>query len=125
MSLWIHDQLTDEIIDLQKGAYHFSSEVGDFLNRFVILTENKGVLANGNLDQEGSNVYASDNVLYINPSSLDLETGVSRTYTVFNLSGKFMMKTEVNRRSQIALNAFIPGVYLVSDGAAITKIIIE
>lgn len=123
--LWLHDQLLDQIVDLQKGAYNFSSNAGDFSSRFVLLTENKAILANGELDKEVGNIYVSDNVLHINPSSADLKAGITRTYSLYNLSGKFMIKMEVNQSSQIDLNRFTQGVYLISDGISVTKIILD
>ncbi|MEP0366406.1 MAG: putative Ig domain-containing protein [Cyclobacteriaceae bacterium] len=121
--LWVHDRLTDQIFDLNSGAYDFASEVGSFADRFVILTEIKAVLANSELNQKDWRVYAHNNVLHINPSELSAET--SRTYSLYNLSGKFMMKTLVNQSTQIALDGYTPGVYLISDGITVTKIIVE
>ncbi|MEP4534285.1 MAG: T9SS type A sorting domain-containing protein [Cyclobacteriaceae bacterium] len=119
-TVYIYDNQTGTTHDFELGAYSFSTVGGSIVGRFSLTFSKASVLAT--VDNNSWKVYASDNILHINPS---VEDRTPRTYSLYNLSGKFILSTIVNEKISIDLNALHRGVYLVSDGITTQKIVVQ
>lgn len=116
-AIYLHDKLTNTFVDITKESYSFQASAGKVSDRFE-LTNSATIL--GTKPNVDWNVFASENVLHIQPA----KGAAARTFSVYSLSGQFVMKSEVSQAVNITLNVK-PGVYIITDGLNAQKFIIK
>ncbi|MEQ8471573.1 MAG: cadherin domain-containing protein [Marinoscillum sp.] len=113
--LFLRDRLTDEVINLHKESYSFSSEAGVFTDRFELLTSHK-VLG---VESSTLQVYAYDQTLIVN-----LPDDEVSDVKLVTLAGKQVFNQLVKGSARIELT--LPaGVYIATDGERSHKIILK
>lgn len=114
--VYLKDNFTGKTMDLTSGVYSFSSNAGQFTNRFTLRTLSR-VLT---LEDQKTDIYAFNKILHIkNTGSQPAQ------YQIYNLSGVRVMKAFVNGSTQIDLNHLNNSIYIVSDGIESKKIILK
>ncbi len=114
--MYLHDELTDEFVDITEGTYSFYTEAGQIRDRFS-LTDAARVLA---LADRKTNIYAFDKTLHItSPGSQPAQ------YQLYNLSGARLMTVYTIGKTDIDLNHLTSGIYFVSNGVETRKIILK
>ena len=103
-------------MDLTSGVYSFSSNAGQFTNRFTLRTLSR-VLT---LEDQKTNIYVFNKVLHIETTGSQLAQ-----YQIYDLSGMRVIKAFVNGSTKIDLNHLNNGIYIVSDGIESKKIILK
>ncbi len=116
-TLYLKDKSMDLVVNLSE-SYSFTTEAGVFKDRFVLLISPEKVQGVGAPVEE---IYEFNNILYINPN---IQYDQSKTYKIFNLSGKLVFSIQVENTTKVTLT-LIPGIYVVTDGLTSRSIIIE
>ncbi|SHI35946.1 choice-of-anchor D domain-containing protein [Flavobacterium terrae] len=122
-SIYLEDKQTNFIHDLRSAPYYFTSNSGEFLERFVLRYTNQ-TLNNDQFEVSDNSVkiYASDNSIVINSSIEPI-----KTYEIYNVLGQTLVskkQLKVNKAEETSLQkasqAIIVKVTLES-GKTITK----
>ncbi len=111
LTVYLTDNKTGTKTNLtQNPVYSFSSAEGDDINRFVLnFVSSTGI--NPETANNAVEVYASNNKLYINQSTMQ-----SGKVNLFSLSGQIIgtYKLDASNSQSISLPTLAPGVYLVN-----------
>jgi hypothetical protein len=116
-SLFLVDNVTDDVIDLRNENYTFSASAGIDTDRFQLLSSPQNILG---LNENEVLVYAYNKVLHIQPSD-----DLVREYLLFDMNAKQLLNTSVRRKTEVNLGAYPSGIYLVFDGQKTHKIILD
>ncbi|MEQ8547135.1 MAG: Ig-like domain-containing protein [Cyclobacteriaceae bacterium] len=113
----LKDLKTGDVFDLSLSPYHFYASSGSLTDRFELLFQ-KSIL-NARIRQEPS-VYATGKSLKLIPKA-----GEEQTFTLFSISGQYLLKKTIHQSETVDLSHFKAGIYLVTDGQRTTKIILK
>jgi hypothetical protein len=116
-ALFLKDNHTGKVIDLQNEAYSFTAKSGIDTDRFQLLSQPNAVLG---LDENEPFLFVKEKVLHI--QQFDDE---SREYQLFNMQGKRLLITSVKQEKEMNLGSYPSGIYLVFDGIRTHKIILD
>lgn len=117
-ALYLRDKSTGDVIDLRNEQYTFSSKPGIYTDRFELISSPSNVLG---IDGSNNLVYAHKNTLYINQ-----EYERVQEYQLFDMNGRQLLATTVEKqKTEVRLNDFPSGIYLVFDGERTHKIILD
>ncbi len=112
----LYDRLNDRKFDISSGGYSFTTQAGQFKDRFV-LVKNSRIL---NLDDQKVIIYAFNKTLHVKTTGSQ-----PAQYQIYNLSGVNVAKVFVNGTTRIDLSHLSNGVYIVSNGIETKKIILQ
>lgn len=112
--LLLYDSYLGKTTDLTTQAYTFTTGVGQFEDRFVMLAAKPLAATNAR-----TLIYAYDKTLHIEAA------GETAQYQIYNLSGARVFTALVHRAATIDLSHLSAGVYLVSDGSETLRIILK
>ena len=122
--VFLKDNLTNTITNLNNGNYTFASAAGDFLNRFEIVYQNTALNTN--------EFVLNDVVVYANNSNVIVNAGQSiiDTVRVFDLRGRLVTELTNVNATEATLNMSSDNqIVLVQvtsvDGAVVTKKLIK
>lgn len=122
--VFLKDNLTNTITNLNNGDYTFASAAGDFLNRFEIVYQTTALNTN--------EFVLNDVVVYANDSNVIVNAGQSiiDTVRVFDLRGRLVTELTNVNATEVSLNkASNNQIVLVQvtsvDGAVVTKKLIK
>ncbi|MEQ8471120.1 MAG: YHYH protein [Marinoscillum sp.] len=114
--IYLYDKQVNEYIDLSNGFYTFSASSGQVTSRFSI-HKARTVLSTSN---NGSLVYTDGKTLYIKKPEVE-----NTAYRLYDLSGLLVMPLNFNGSDRIDLSHLKNGVYIVSNGESVTKILLK
>jgi hypothetical protein len=117
--IWILDRFTNDTINMVATSYTFQSDSGSFNERFVLLFENKAILANQLI--EHAKIYVHNNVLFLKPNQ-SISDNMNRRISLYDLVGNEIFQTEVSGATTIDLSYLKPGIYIVNEGNKRIKI---
>lgn len=122
--VFLKDNLTNTITNLNNGAYTFATAAGDFLNRFEIVYQPTALDVN--------EFVLNDVVVYANNSDVVVNAGQSiiETVRIFDLRGRLITELSNVNATEATLNIFSDNqIVLVQvtsvDGAVVTKKLIK
>ena len=98
-AIYLKDNLTNSLHNLSEGAYTFSSEVGNFINRFEIVYQNALAVSNPIFNENQVIVYKKNQELTINSGNVMMDS-----VKIFDIQGRLLFrKTNVNA-SEVKIN---------------------
>lgn len=119
-AIYLRDNVAGTEVNLQEGAYSFTSEAGEFSNRFEV-TYTKGTLATGNTVKNAVMVYRSGSDFVVDsPSKIS-------TIELYDASGKLVQNIKSNSNRETISN-LSRGVYILkikTETETISKKIIK
>ena len=134
--IFLKDNMTNIVHNLKISPYTFSTEIGSFNSRFIVIYKNETTLSapvnNFDLDETISIMFTSnDNTISVKNSSLNT---IVESVTLYNLLGQVISTWDVSNENQSALIKVLvrdlsTGTYVVrlktSEGVLAKKIIIK
>jgi hypothetical protein len=134
--IFLKDNMTNIIHNLKISPYTFSTEIGSFNSRFIVIYKNETTLSapvnNFDLDDTISIMFTNnDNMISVKNSSLNT---IVESVTLYNLLGQVISSWDVSNENQSALIKVLvrdlsTGTYVVrlktSEGVLAKKIIIK
>lgn len=108
-SIYLKDKELGILTDLTAGDYTFTSEPGEFTNRFEIVYEQGAVLSTTN----SSN---SKFVVYRDAQDFVLQSSTKKiiSYELYDMSGRIIMSQKTNAQEiRFAANTLIDGTYVL------------
>lgn len=116
-AIYLIDKQNKEIHDLSLGSYQFSSEAGQINDRFVITTSS--TITKSSIADE-TYFQLSQKVLFVARND-------SKPYriNVLDLSGKEISSHSISGSGHINLNYLPDGIYLISDGHTVNKLLLK
>ncbi len=120
-TLTLLDRLNGKATELTSDSYSFATDSGSFTQRFILMVSPDEVLA---YDLSEIHLYSSNNHLYIKIPDSQMEP---QTFSLFDLTGKFILKTTTSHSKTLDLNHLPSGVYMVKqiNGRLSHKIIVR
>lgn len=115
--VFIEDALTDELLELSPAGYEFTASSGQILDRFTLHLSGS-VLASATRPK--TQIYSYGKRLYIRSNSTAIQQ-----YQLYDLSGSTRKTLQVRGNEVIDLSYLKSGIYLVSDGEVITRILLN
>ncbi len=115
--LWLLDNLTGERVSLNDGNYSFNSDMGTFLERFLIVTSPDDVLS---LPQAKWQAYSFDQTLVIKNAKAEWEH-----YKLFDMLGRHLLSFDVEEQRNFNLDQLEHGIYVLTDGHQSQRILIQ
>ncbi|NUY81874.1 hypothetical protein HUK80_13300 [Flavobacterium sp. MAH-1] len=97
--IFLRDNLTGTVHDLNSGAYGFASEIGTFETRFEVVYQN--ALGNHNPEVTGVNVvaYKDNQQLVVNSSNATM-----KNIRIYDVAGRFLLEKKDIDASEVRLN---------------------
>ncbi|WP_298118827.1 T9SS sorting signal type C domain-containing protein [Flavobacterium sp.] len=123
--IYLRDNQTGAVHDLNSGAYTFTSTIGTFNNRFEVIYQNTLNVDTPTLTSNNVIVYNNNNVLTINTGIFDMAS-----VKVFDIRGRLLTeKTNINA-TQTTLNVSETNQILLvqvtsNDGIVVTKKVVN
>ena len=112
---FLKDNYTGKIVNLSSESYSFTSNAGQFVDRFELLA-NARVLG---VEESKLQVYAHDQIIYFK-----LGNGSSRQVDLIDINGQKLWSKVIKESTEIETN--LPaGVYLIMDGERTHKILLK
>jgi hypothetical protein len=124
-SIYLKDNLTTTVHDLNTGAYSFSTAAGIFNNRFEIIYQSQLGTNNPTFTASTVIIYNQNNDLVINAGST-----IMKSVKVFDIRGRLLNeKANINASRASIIGGLTNGVLLVQitseDGAVVTRKVIR
>jgi hypothetical protein len=118
--IFLKDNLTNTITNLNNGDYTFATAIGNFLNRFDIVYQNTVLTIN--------DFVLNDAIVYVNNSDIVVNAGQSviDNVKVFDLRGRLLNETNNVNASEVSLyvtsaNQILLVQVTAQDGSVVTK----
>ncbi len=116
--LILKDKMLNKKIEVNHGSYSFNSKAGHFSDRFELIVP-KSVLS-AEITQVWR-AFMTDNILHISP----MNENQTETIRIYSLSGHTLHTSTIETDTRIDLNGLRSGIYLVSNGREVKRIIVE
>ncbi|WP_435133477.1 T9SS sorting signal type C domain-containing protein [Formosa sp. A9] len=101
--IYLEDLYENKVHDLRTAPYQFSSEVGTFNDRFVLVYEANKLGIDETTTLNDLNIFATKN--YIKVSS---KTNVVNTITIYDILGRALFNTKNLNTQEVLLDQFAP-----------------
>ena len=121
-SIYLKDKQLNILTDLTAGSYTFTSNSGEFTNRFEIVYEPGAVLTTESSTKSSFEVYRDAADFVVNSSTKAIDS-----IELYDASGKLVLTQKGNNRKDLRFNAekLVEGMYIVKanlkGGEALTK----
>jgi hypothetical protein len=90
--IYIRDNFTNSVQNLTLGNYTFTSDIGEFTNRFDILYQNSLGINNPNFNPNQVIIYNKDETIYVNTGNV-----LMNSLKIFDIRGRLLFnQSEIN-----------------------------
>ncbi len=126
-AIFLHDLLTDEMVNITKKSYSVELDKGDYVDRFTLRFVGEKVTSiSEDLAETGVSIFSHSNQIRINFA--DLQSAKSNI-AIYDLQGKLILTQSNQSKEQVRLELPKSGIYIVkvenAKGILTRKVYVE